>query len=85
MVVSSEEIGAYTGMIEAHAARFTRLPEMENEFDDFCQMGRLAVWDALQIREHPSNLVVSHAMSKWARLRRRQLHGQEPLPEDDPS
>jgi DNA-directed RNA polymerase specialized sigma24 family protein len=71
--VTSEMVAAYSGMVEAHAARFTRLPLMENDYDDFVQHGLISVWESLKDGEYPSNLVVTNAMKDWARVRRRQL------------
>jgi hypothetical protein len=82
VAVTSQDVVAYEGMIEHHALRYSRLPDMQNEFDDFMQEGRIAVWEALQKGEHPSNLVVTGHMSNWARKRRRQNAGQSPLTDE---
>lgn len=77
------EIAAYRGMVEAHAFRFSRLPEMENDYDDLVQEGLISVMESFQAEEYPSNVVVENAMRDWARTRRRQLRGSTQLPEDD--
>jgi len=66
-------------MVEGHAARFTRLPFMQNEFDDFVQEGLIKVWECLLDGEYPSNVVVTNSMRDWARKRNRQLTLQSPI------
>lgn len=82
-VDDNEKVAAYRGMVEAHAARFTRLPFMQADFDDFVQEGLIAVWEAITDGHRPSNVVVTNAMRDWARTRRRQLANESPLIEDD--
>lgn len=73
----------YKGMVEAHARRFTALPDMQNLFDDFVQEGLIGVWDALKTGHHPSNLVVTRRMSNLARTERRKgLGGYAEIPEE---
>lgn len=83
--VASSEVDAYWAMVEAHAFRFSRLPEMQNDEDDFIQVGVIAVWDALAKGYRPSNVDVTFAMQHWARTRRRQMHGESPLGDDEAS
>lgn len=81
--VTSEMVAAYRGMCEAHAARFTRLPLMQADFDDFVQVGLIGVWQALEAGEYPSNVVVTNRMKDWARIRGRQLSLMAPLDEEE--
>ena len=79
----STEVGAYQEMVEAHARRFTRLQDMQNEYDDFVQEGLIAVWEALLRGYRPSNEVVTNAMRDHAKhVRRKGLGGFEELTED---
>lgn len=82
-VVTSEEVAAYRGMCEAHAARFSRLPMMQADFDDFAQEGLISVWKSLQTGNYPSNHAVENAMRSWARKRGRQVALMSPLEDLD--
>lgn len=77
--VTNESVAEYRGMVEVHAARFCRLPEMQNDFDDFVQEGWEAVADCLADGLPPSSTAVTDNMRDWARKRRRQLHHQVEL------
>lgn len=77
--VTDEQVAAYRGMVEAHAARFTRLPLMQADFDDFVQEGLTAVWNQLAAGRYPANIIVVNRMRDWARIRLRQLQGQSPM------
>lgn len=71
-------------MIEAHARRMSRLPNLgESHMDDLMQEGRIAVWEAFRDGFIPSNVVVLNAMRDYARVERRKgLGGFEELTED---
>lgn len=81
----SEQVDAYRAMVEAHAFRFSCLPDMQNDYDDFVQMGRIAVWKAIEAGFRPSNLIVVQDMQDWAKTRRRQMYGESALADDDES
>lgn len=73
-------------MVEAHARKFTSLPDMQNENDDLVQEGLIAVWEALRDGHHPSNEVVLNAMRDWCRKQRRKgLAGFDEVPHDVPA
>lgn len=80
--VTSKKVAAYEGVIEHQALRYSRLPDMQNEFDDFSNEGRIAVAKAIAKGEYPSLVVINGAMSNWARTRRRQNAGQSPLADE---
>jgi hypothetical protein len=72
----SAEVAAYSSMVEAHARRFSRLPDLESHFDDLVQEGLLAVWKVQAAGFPPSNQVVENAMRDYARVElRRGLTG----------
>jgi hypothetical protein len=81
--VTSQEVDAYRAMVEAQAFRFSRLPEMQNDYDDFANIGRIAVWKTLRAGFRPSKLIVEQDMQDWAKLRRRQMHGESALADDE--
>lgn len=67
--VTSEEVGAYSGLIEGLARRMTGYAGAE--FDDLVQEGMIAVWQTLARGLRPSRQVVRGRMIDWTRYLRR--------------
>jgi hypothetical protein len=82
----SAQVAAFEPLVLGQAGRFSRLPDMQNDFDDFAQEGRIAVWECLARGVHPSRTVVENRMRNWAKHQRRKgLTGFDELTDEVPA
>ncbi len=72
--VTSEEVAAYQGMVEALAYRYVN-NDIGCEYDDLVQEGLIAVWRSLECGQPPSATFVKSAMRFWRTRIVRQRRG----------